>query len=408
MQDMQKLELALTARTLDWAQKLLTEIGIVNATVARVGLLFVASLTAHDELPDDIYDKIAESEEVSVISDTLSQKRGEEVARELYLVETHLRKLLLYIPDVAGSYVTVVAEKASHFKGQAAISNKKSLDAITSQLTLGQIIEVFRHNIAKNGKENISWLSLLEMMEEATSLDELKSKVRYTIEPLTIWDIVNKHVLAEEVKLEEISSKLNALKSIRDAAAHFRIITQKDVDKALYLSKSLISELQIKEQSSGDKAATLDLNSKAAVDIENKAKANGGYPDSLSNLPIDSIIDPWGFYNRESVSYAAWKVNDTFGSMPYWGGRGNANQWPANARQMGLDVSSVPSPSCVAISTVGYYGHAMWVEEVLDNDQIRVSQYNFDLTGSYSEMVCSTNNLIFIHFKSPEKSHAII
>lgn len=47
----------------------------------------------------------------------------------------------------------------------------------------------------------------------------------------------------------------------------------------------------------------------------------------------------------------------------------------------------------------GYYGHVMWVEEVYGNGYIRVSQYNYDLAGSYSEMVISGSGLIYIYFR---------
>ena len=46
----------------------------------------------------------------------------------------------------------------------------------------------------------------------------------------------------------------------------------------------------------------------------------------------------------------------------------------------------------------GYYGHVMYVEEVYSNGTIKVSQYNYGVTGEYSEMVISSSGLRFIHF----------
>lgn len=125
---------------------------------------------------------------------------------------------------------------------------------------------------------------------------------------------------------------------------------------------------------------------------------HGGYPAYLDNARQDSLIDPWGMYNRECVSYTAWKVYEAYGHMPYWGGHGNANQWPASAVADGISTGSTPRAGSVAISMNGYYGHSMWVEYVYGNGQIRVSQYNYELAGRYSEMTISGSGLTYIYF----------
>jgi surface antigen len=125
---------------------------------------------------------------------------------------------------------------------------------------------------------------------------------------------------------------------------------------------------------------------------------HGGYPANLDYAGQDTLIDPWGMYNRECVSYTAWKVYQTFGHMPYWGGVGNANQWPADARNYGISTGTTPRVHSVAISMGGAYGHAMWVEAVSGNT-IYVSQYNYDLAGHYSEMSINGAGLTYIYFQ---------
>jgi surface antigen len=125
--------------------------------------------------------------------------------------------------------------------------------------------------------------------------------------------------------------------------------------------------------------------------------SHGGYPSIWSNAPQDSLVDSWGMYNRECVSYTAWKVFQSGRDMPYWGGHGNANQWPGSAQASGISVSSTPKVGDVAISMSGYYGHAMYVESV-SGGQIYVSQYNYQVQGEYSEMWVSASGLQFIHF----------
>jgi len=125
---------------------------------------------------------------------------------------------------------------------------------------------------------------------------------------------------------------------------------------------------------------------------------HGGYPTTWADARQDSMLDSWGMYNRECVSYAAWKVYQTYGSMPYWGGVGNANEWPSDARRAGIATGTTPEVNSVAISMAGYYGHAMWVEKV-DGDMIYVSQYNYDLHGDYSEMWVNGSHFTYIYFK---------
>jgi surface antigen len=124
---------------------------------------------------------------------------------------------------------------------------------------------------------------------------------------------------------------------------------------------------------------------------------HGGYPAKWDTVRQDSTLDSWGMYNRECVSYAAWKVYQTYGAMPYWGGVGNANQWIGNARRAGIPTSSTPRVHSVAISMRGYYGHAMWVEKV-QGDMVYVSQYNYDLHGHYSEMWVHSSYFTYIYF----------
>lgn len=123
----------------------------------------------------------------------------------------------------------------------------------------------------------------------------------------------------------------------------------------------------------------------------------GGYPWANASYPSYES-DPWGMYKRECVSYTAWMVAATGRYMPYWGGRGNANEWDDNARAAGIPTDSNPRVGDVAISNSGRYGHAMYVEAVHGDGTITVSQYNVGLDGRYSIAKRSVSGLVFIHF----------
>lgn len=145
------------------------------------------------------------------------------------------------------------------------------------------------------------------------------------------------------------------------------------------------------------------LNAKYNIGDFKGDPGNGGYPNAWANAPQDSLIDSWGMFNRECVSYTAFRVHQDYlagrnsHDMPWWGGVGNANQWDDDARNSGILVDSNPTPGSIAISNAGAYGHAMYVEAVNGNE-IYIQQYNQQLTGQYSEGWRYTTGLVFLHF----------
>lgn len=127
--------------------------------------------------------------------------------------------------------------------------------------------------------------------------------------------------------------------------------------------------------------------------------SHGGYPSYLYNARKDSLVDPWGMYNRECVSYTAWKVYQTYGRMPYWGGHGNANQWDDNARAAGIPTGSTPKAGAVAVWHTGRYGHVAWVESVNSNGTFNLSEMNRNSDGQYYERTgVSSSGVVFIYF----------
>lgn len=161
-----------------------------------------------------------------------------------------------------------------------------------------------------------------------------------------------------------------------------------------------IREAEAKSRATASSGAKSNPASKAVIGsapVASGAK-NGGYPAKWANAPKDALVDSWGMYTRECVSYTAFKVAQSGKYMPYWGGRGNANQWPSSAATDGIPTGYAPKPGSIAISMAGPYGHAMYVERVNGDGTIFVSQYNYSWDGNYSEMTISGAGLIYIYF----------
>ena len=117
-----------------------------------------------------------------------------------------------------------------------------------------------------------------------------------------------------------------------------------------------------------------------------------------ANVPYPSSdLDYWGMYQRECVSYTAWKVSSDGKDMPNWTNRGDAKKWPENARLEGIAVDSQPVVGSIAIDMQGEYGHAMYVEEV-NGSVVTISEYNGTVPGGYSAHAVTATGLYFIHF----------
>ena len=117
------------------------------------------------------------------------------------------------------------------------------------------------------------------------------------------------------------------------------------------------------------------------------------YPASLLAIPQDSRMDPWGFLNRECVSFVAWRMNRDGGAGSFTNGMrggkwGNAEHWAANARTLGFRVDHTPSVGAIAQwganDGVGPWGHVAYVARVHANGTVLIEQYNQHLAGHYS------------------------
>ena len=251
-------------------------------------------------------------------------------------------------------------------------------------------------------------ISTIEMLATSKDLSDYFDKQQYRNSVKDkIKDTLDKVTLLK-AQLKDQQTQLNALIEQQTNLQNQLAAQKGEQDRLLNLNQEQRSALDSQLKSNYSKIAELRRQQAIAnaqlggASIIPGDPGHGGYPARWDNAPQDSLIDSWGMYNRECVSYTAWKVHEYTGRMPYWGGIGNANQWPGNARNWGIPTSSTPRVNSVAIWNVGYYGHAMWVEAVNADGSIWVSQYNYDYTGHYSEMRVSPSmaaGLTYIYFQ---------
>lgn len=168
------------------------------------------------------------------------------------------------------------------------------------------------------------------------------------------------------------------------------LLAQTQGNEATYQNLISSANANISSLQAQQRAANAAASRKYGGTVTAGSAGHGGYPSIWDNAAQDTMADNWGMYNRECVSYVSWRVYNAYGNMPFWGGRGNANQWPSNARAAGIPTGTTPKVGSAAVMSNGYYGHVAWVEAVNGNT-VRVSQYNWDLAGHYSEMTISAS-----------------
>ena len=200
------------------------------------------------------------------------------------------------------------------------------------------------------------------------------------------------------------ASQLLALASQNEAAADAQVRSaNSQINSVRAAQAASFAAIRYTSGSSAGNDGTLQFRN-----LSFGSNCGGGYPSGLCSMGTDDTVDQWGMYNRECVSYTAYRVAASGRTMPSnWGGRGNATQWPSDAAGAGISESNTPKAGDVAIapaSMIGGVGHAMYVESVESGGWVHVSQYNWWPSengpyGLYSEMDLKVvPGIVFIHF----------
>lgn len=212
--------------------------------------------------------------------------------------------------------------------------------------------------------------------------ESVNSKIKTTLDKITKLklDLNTQKETVEKLLAEQkgLQSQLASQRAENSRLLSLNQAQQGELDSQIKANSSKVAELRRQQAAE---------NARHGSGVIAGDPSKGGYPAKWANAPQDSVLDSWGMFNRECVSYTAWRVASSGRDMPYWGGRGNANQWPDNTS----NKSKTPHVGDVAIAYWGPYGHAMYVEAI-NGGRIYVSQYNY-VHGEYSEMWVNTSEI---------------
>lgn len=132
-----------------------------------------------------------------------------------------------------------------------------------------------------------------------------------------------------------------------------------------------------------------------------------GTDDYPYRTATTNASDPWGFTERQCVSFVAWRLSQHGHALNNdQQGWGSALTWDDTARRLGMAISAAPTVGAVAqwnanepssfygpgsatangTFTAGGYGHVAWVKAVYADGSALVEQYNLGDDRSYSVM----------------------
>ena len=374
------------------------------ATAATVILTSCTSIPASATLREDLNEvnsKISElNEQIRGYEKEaqLLSKQADSISRQIAILQNEQVKLKKQIELKQAEHDQIVLE----------------IEAVQKRINdnyeiIGYVIAQYYYN------DDISTIERIASAENFSAYVDEEAQLSSVSD--TLSQIVEENKALKESLVEK---KKRAERILADLDLQKQQLAATEQEKKALLAETKSTEskyLDLKKKASGQRKELEEQQQEILRELAARYSASnitagdpgkGGYPYS-GQCPAASINgtqygDQWGMYICECVSYAAWKVFQNYGYMPYWGGRGNASQWPANARAAGYTVSSVPRARSVGISMSGPYGHAVWIEAVSGN-RVYISQYNYAneatnwLPGDYSEQWMDAGAFVYIYFK---------
>ncbi|HET7638695.1 MAG TPA: CHAP domain-containing protein, partial [Ktedonobacteraceae bacterium] len=274
----------------------------------------------------------------------------------------------------AASYQEVVNQLQTQIAQLQGLIN----DNLAKQADLQAKIDQNEQELARQRKvlgENIKTMyvdgqmTTIEMLATSKNLSDFVDKEEYhTAVENKIQDTLHK---ISDLQNQLKTQKIQVERLLADQQAQQAQLDANRAQQAKLLAYNQAQQADFNNQIKSNQSKIADLRRQQAIlnsknDIGSAVPGDpghGGYPNAWNSAPQDSMVDPWGMYNRECVSYTAYRVHQDYllgkntYDMPYWGGVGNANQWDDNARAAGIPVDTTPKVGSIAVSNAGTWGH---------------------------------------------------
>lgn len=352
---------------------------IIASLVAGLILAPIASADRFDEQIRNLSQQNAQNQQSDALLENEQQNLQTVISRiqgEVTAIEEQLRASETKRSDT----LTKIAEAEAELAEQ-----KKLLGASIRQMYIEGDISTFEMLASSK--------NLSHFVDQQQYRSAVQSSIKDTLDKVTA---LQAQLKSEKETLDKLIADQQAMQGQLDSqrAEQNRLLALNQDQQAAYeqnIQTNNAKIVELRRQQIAENARFTGTGARKNI------PDTSGYPWAGAPFP-NEISDPWGMYQRQCVSYTAWKVWKTGRYMPFWGGRGNANQWDENAAAAGIPTDSNPRVGDVAISNRGYYGHSMYVEAVYGDGTILISQYNAGWDGRYSEARISSTGLVFLHF----------
>jgi peptidoglycan hydrolase CwlO-like protein len=285
------------------------------------------------------------------------------------------------------------------------------IDANTKeQARLQQEIVVAEEELAKQKRllgENIKAMylegdiSTLEMLASSKDLSEfvdkeqyrnsVKDKIRSTLDKITAlkFELTAKKEGVEALLKQQQSQQAELADS---RSEQNNLLTYNESQQADFNSKTKENQSKIDGLIASQRRANFNPDGgyyflrfqgpNNPINPDSYPYRNSGFGMSPGPGCVDNDgPDAWGYCTRQCVSFAAWAVAASGRAAPTY--YGNAKDWVAAAYARGVPVYRTPEPGDIAISTAGYWGHAMYVQSV-NGGTFSTYEYNTYLDGRLS------------------------
>ena len=268
-----------------------------------------------------------------------------------------------------------IAEAEAKIKSQAEVLSKNLQDQYYSSQTSALDVLMNSDSVSDYVDRQTRQQAMSDQITSAVN-DIKQAKKDLESKKSEVEKVIDRQNAQKADLADTQAEQQDLLEQTQGQESKYQELIGQNNEKIKQLRKEQAEEIARRLQAAG---------SGSTIYYNNGATCGGGYPAYLCNAAQDSLVDPWGMYNRECVSYAAFKVASTYGWPNYWTrGGNNANQWPGKADRYGIPRGATPKVGSVAVMMSGYYGHVAWVEEVNGDGTIVVSDYNSDYNGRYA------------------------
>lgn len=251
--------------------------------------------------------------------------------------------------------------------------------------------------------------NLSDYVDAATYSNAVQNKIQDTLTQITA---LKNQLMEQQAQVQALLVQLGAQqKDISSKQAQqSQLLAMNQDQQATYNAQIAANQSQIAALQQKIIAANLPKGGNVYYGSACDSSHGDTYPTPLCNSGQDSIVDQWGLYNRECVSYVAWKEYSSGKYVPY--GLGNAGDWTSNVPNSWIDSTPQAGDAAVRPAIPGYgfweggqwvadVGHVMYIEHVNSDGTLAISQYNASLNGMYSYVPNrSASGLVFIHFPS--------